>query len=204
MARWTDLFWAASGRFAVPWRPRCGCASGRPSRRISANAVGFTSGRRSSLARGYRRRQPHPGRFRRGRRLRSCQCAPSHQSEPLFDVAFAGACARHRRRHHGVRSRRQPGGRARPEGLSGTLHSRRDLPGAAGRDVGGAHPFSRRHSVFGEQGAAARDVSQPVLPRGRRAGMGYPEGLRRDQHAGQPMPRSENRWPQRSATSRWS
>ena len=36
-------------------------------------------------------------------------------------------CARHRRRHHGVRSRRQSGGRTRPHRVSGALHPQRDL-----------------------------------------------------------------------------
>ena len=64
-----------------------------------------------------------------------------------------------------------------PSGRSlvpGTLHSQRDLQGAAGRDVGGPHPFARGNSVRREPGAAAGDVSQRSLSGGRHAGMGHP------------------------------
>ena len=48
---------------------------------------------------------------------------------------------------------------ARGRTVPGALHPRGNLQGAAGRDVGGSHPFSRRHPLRRDQGAVAGDVS---------------------------------------------
>ena len=103
--------------------------------------------RRCCHGRRHRHRQPDPRRLRRARRLWPCQRPSSSQSKPFPDGALAGAGAGHRGRRHGVRPRRQRRRSARPVGVPRALHPRRDLPGAAGRDVGGAHPFAGRSSI---------------------------------------------------------
>ena len=83
-----------------------------------------------------RRGEPHHHRRRRRGQLRPRERPARQRSEPLSALTFAGAGARDGRRSHRIRPRQQPGGRQRPRRLRGTLHSRRDLPGASRRSRG--------------------------------------------------------------------
>ena len=119
-----------------------------------------------------RHRQPdsrHPG--HRGF-VRPRQHPPSRQSEALSAVALARARAGQARRHHGVHAGGRSGRRQGPQALSGALHPRRGLRGAARRDVGDPQPQPGRDPVRRHRAQDAADHAHVRHHRPRGADLG--------------------------------
>ena len=108
---------------------------------------------------------------------------PDNPQRYLLSRSRAPDCIE-KRRHHGVHARRHAGRCPRPRALSRALHPRRALRGAAGRDVGGAQPQRKRHSVRRDRRARSSRSSTWAHHRPRGAGLGFPRPFRRYRVAG--------------------
>ena len=96
---------------------------------------------------------------------------------------LARAGAGQREGHSRIRSRQQPGRRARPQPLHRALHPRRNLQGAPRRDGDRAQSRAAADPVRRDHRATQAAVSPRRVHRARRAGVRDPRVVRHDRHA---------------------